>query len=424
MLEPGLADAGHLVESILFAESANAALVLERFFRQHHSGSQERGRITELVFYVLRHRRRLEALLRTTTPGVATLDGMALVTAALLSLRGWPPERLASLLGIKPDTVTANLRHDPPPLTAAERVSLPGWLWQQWQKQWGSEQAEQLGHALNQPAKVDLRVNTLRTTRQKLIQTLATLDIQAKTTPFAPMGLRLAQRYALQGLAPFKLGLFEVQDEGSQLIAHLLNPQPGWTVVDLCAGAGGKSLHMAALMKNRGKIVATDIDQRRLSRLSPRLKRAGVRIVRTQGLRHERDPKLKRLESRADAVLVDAPCSGTGTLRRHPDLKWHLQAEQVASYQDRQCALLEAGARLTRPRGRLLYATCSLLQAENQDVVRMFLADNRNFQILPVTKILAYLNIEGLPQSTPFLTLLPHQTATDGFFAALFQRNS
>ena len=418
MTEPELLDAGRLLQRILFEESATASNILERFFREQHSGQKQRAGISELVFHALRHRRQLEARLRSILPPMPSYTGIELASASLATLRVWPTERLSHMLGTE-SSITQNNNQS---LTTAERLSLPDWLWHSLQEQWGSEQAEQLGDALNQPASVDLRVNALRANRDKVINTLATLAIQATPTPYAVMGLRLQKRHPLHSLAAFKQGWFEIQDEGSQLIAPLLTPKPGWTVVDLCAGGGGKSLHLAALMQNRGKLIATDTEASRLARLGPRLKRAGIRIVRTLALRHERDPLLKRLEGGADAVLVDATCSGTGTLRRHPEIKWRLQAQQVDAYHYRQCALLEAGARLTKTGGRLLYVTCSLLQRENQEVAQAFLADNKQFRLLPVATVLTAAHIEGLPQTAPFLTLLPHQTATDGFFAALFQR--
>lgn len=421
MIEPGLRDAGTLLHTILFDSLATTDQILDQFFREHHSGQMERTRISALVFHGLRHRRVLEKRLQAFLPDSSLCRGPELAIAALASQQDWPDEPLRTLLGVG----SALSGHIPPsPLSLAEQLSLPDWLWQRWQAQFGTEQAEALGIAMNQPAGVDLRVNPLRTTRDKLIHTLAELNVHATPTPYAPMGVRLNQRYPLNGLTPFKQGLFEVHDEGSQLISPLLAPQPGWTVVDLCAGGGGKSLHLAALMQNRGKVIAADIEQTRLARIGARIKRAGARTIRTVVLRHERDPKLKGLEGRADAVLVDAPCSGVGTLRRHPEIKWRLQPQQVEAFHYRQCALLEAGARLTRPGGRLLYATCSLLQRENEDVARAFLADNTDFRLLSVPRLCAAKSNETEPPTMPFLTLLPHQTKTDGFFAALFQRTS
>ncbi|MBF0402198.1 MAG: RsmB/NOP family class I SAM-dependent RNA methyltransferase [Magnetococcales bacterium] len=429
MGESILQEAGLLLQRILpdgqpGQPGAAADQVLEQFFRAHHTGSRERAYLAELVYHVLRHRRSLAAMLREWLPAAAEPDAMQLAVAAGVVLQAGSTAQLQTLLGLEQEGGGA-AGSEPVrawaarcPQTVAERLSLPDWLWYQLVEQWGEAEAESLGLCLNQAAQVDLRVNTLRATREGVMQALVAAQIVATPTPYAPTGLRLAERRPLGGLDSFKQGWFELQDEGSQLIAPLLAVRPGETVVDLCAGGGGKSLHLAALMGNRGRIVATDTDEQRLARLGGRSKRAGVRIVRTIPLRHERDPKLKPLEGRADAVLVDAPCSGIGTLRRHPELKWRLQASQVEAYHYRQCALLEAGARLTRPGGRLLYVTCSLLQRENQAVVAAFLADNKNFALRPLPMVAL------LPQSGPYFVLLPHQTATDGFFGALLQRRS
>ncbi|MBF0184296.1 MAG: RsmB/NOP family class I SAM-dependent RNA methyltransferase [Magnetococcales bacterium] len=391
--------------------------LLEHHFRQQRSGSLERQAISELVYYILRHRRSLEAVVRHLLPESGQPEPLFLAQAASVALReGWQQlggwQRLARLLGIEPLPGSVPLL----PLSDAEQHELPEWLWQQWLTEWGREQTSALAKALNQPATVDLRVNTLRANREQVLAELTAHRLSCQYTPHAPHGLRLHERQALQPLAAFQQGWFEVQDEGSQLMAPLLQPRPGELIIDLCAGGGGKTLHLAALLNNRGRLVAVDNEAGRLLRLTQRCKRAGVRIVRTVPVRHERDTPLKEWENKADAVLVDVPCSGSGTLRRHPELKWRLQSAQIAAYHYRQCALLEAGARLTRPGGRLLYVTCSLLARENQDVVAAFLADNRSFRskmaVLP----------PGLTAEGPLFHLLPHRSGTDGFFAALLQR--
>jgi len=253
---------------------------------------------------------------------------------------------------------------------------------------------------------------------------LAAVGVVATATPFAPDGIRLQRRQPLGGLEIHRQGHLEVQDEGSQLVGHLMDAKPGQTLVDLCAGGGGKTLQLAALMGGRGRLIAADSDSRRLNRSRSRLKRAGVKMVRLLPIRHERDPKLKFLTGKADGVLVDVPCSGTGTLRRHPEIRWHLQPEQVQLYQQRQCALLAAGAALTRPGGVLVYATCSLLAAENQSVIELFIEENQHFKVVSAGPFLARQGIGGLPESKPFLNLLPHLTGTDGFFAARLQRQT
>ncbi|MBF0182716.1 MAG: RsmB/NOP family class I SAM-dependent RNA methyltransferase, partial [Magnetococcales bacterium] len=331
------------------------------------------------------------------------------------------PEQLATLAFAELTGARPAPPAEPPPAVA---VSLPDWLWETWAGRWGQEEAMRLATALNQPASTDLRVNRLRADRTRVMAALAEAGMEAEPLPDLPDGLRLPRHYPVTTLPAFRQGLFEIQDAGSQRIPLLLAPRPGESVVDLCAGGGGKTLHMAAMMGNRGRILATDTDPGRLARLGPRMKRAGASIIRTHAIRHEGDPWLRAMTGKADAVLVDAPCSGTGTLRRHPEIKWRLTPEQIAAFFDRQCALLDAGARLTRPGGRLLYATCSLLRQENEAVVAAFLAQNRAFRLLPASRTLARRGEDGVYPEEPFLTLLPHVAGCDGFFAALFSRSS
>jgi 16S rRNA (cytosine967-C5)-methyltransferase len=213
--------------------------------------------------------------------------------------------------------------------------------------------------------------------------------------------------------------LFEIQDEGSQLLSLLVEPRRGETVVDFCAGAGGKTLHLGALMANTGSLYAFDTSVKRLERLKPRLKRSGLQNVRTVAIAHERDERVQRLTGKADRVLVDAPCSGTGTLRRNPDIKW--RALDLAALAAEQKKILAAAATLVKPGGRLVYATCSLLKEENEDVVAGFLATHSEFERLPVTGILERRHI-ALAQEGIDLRLTPHRHGTDGFFAAVLER--
>lgn len=397
---PVVHQAAALLERIL-DQGLSAAQVLDARFRQDRPGAAQRAQLAGVVYAVLRHRRRLAWHLTADAADEPGITALALARAAM-------------------DHPNPAALPDPP--TTAQRHSLPDWLWAALGEQWPEGEAEALAAALNQPATVDLRVNRRKSTREQALAALHAAGIPARPIPFAPDGLRMDGRQPLGGLEIFRRGHLEVQDEGSQLIGHLLDPQPGQTVVDLCAGGGGKSLHLAALMGGRGRIVAADIDSRRLNRIRARLKRGGVTMVRLLPIRHERDPKLKPLTGKADAVLVDAPCSGTGTLRRRPEIKWQLQPEQVAVFHQRQSALLAAGAALTRPGGVLLYATCSWLKQENQDVVHGFLEENQSFTLQPALPFLARLGIEGLPGEQTFLNLHPHLTGTDGFFAARLLR--
>ncbi|MBF0214516.1 MAG: RsmB/NOP family class I SAM-dependent RNA methyltransferase [Magnetococcales bacterium] len=395
-----------LLEEI-FDHAAPADGAMRRLFQKRGSGPAERNRIGDLLFTVLRHRRRLE---RALDPHLPTAN------------------RLTALVTLAAEEQTRSDDSPSPPepsdLSPQERCSLPEWLWEAFVAQRGATEALAQGLALNRPAPTDLRVNRSQGTREALRIRLAALGVITEPLPRTPDGLRLTGHPPVTTLDPFHQGLFEIQDEGSQWIAPLLCPRPGETVVDLCAGGGGKTLHLASLMGRKGEIIATDTDPGRLHQLSQRLRRLkNTPRVRVMPLRHEGDPALRPLTGKIDAVLVDAPCSGTGTLRRRPDLKWQLTPEQVAVLHQRQCALLDAAARLLRPGGRLVYATCSLLQQENQAVVMSFLNENPTFRQIPAMPTLAAQGFQGVYSEDTFLTLSPHLTGCDGFFAALFQRN-
>jgi 16S rRNA (cytosine967-C5)-methyltransferase len=279
---------------------------------------------------------------------------------------------------------------------------------------------------LNAPGPVDLRVNLIKTDRDGARRALAAEKIYAEPTPLSPIGLRLKERAPLSGLAAFKDGLVEVQDEGSQLAALLLGARPGMRIVDFCAGAGGKTLALAAAMKNRGKIVACDTAGWRLDRSGQRLRRAGASNVERHALASERDPWVKRHAKSFDRVLVDAPCLGVGSWRRNPDAKWRSTPQDLAELQVRQHDILASAARLVKPGGRLAYVTCSLLIEENEAQAERFLAETADFALVPMTQ--AWAETIGTPCPTPtpyggdFLRLTPAQHGTDGFFVALFER--
>ncbi|MEO5331756.1 MAG: RsmB/NOP family class I SAM-dependent RNA methyltransferase [Magnetococcus sp. YQC-5] len=399
--------------------STPADIELTRFFKQRGSGPKERTPVGDLVFTVLRHQRRLQGHLLHAAPNRQP-GPLELAAAALADLQAWDALQLRALLHEPPPSLPLPPFPTAPP---AEECSLPDWIWDTFVDQWGLDTAQKLGHALNQPAPTDLRVNRLRSTREQTAAALAAEGVITTPLPLAPDGLRLTRHHPVTTLTSFRQGGFEIQDEGSQLISLLLAPCPGETVIDLCAGAGGKTLHMAALMRNQGRILAADSDTQRLARLPQRIRRAGIRIIQTLPLRHEGDPSLRPWTSKADAVLVDAPCSGIGTLRRRPEVKWRLTPDQITTFHHRQRALLAAGARLTRPGGRLVYATCSLLPQENAAVANAFLRENHDFRLVPAMATLAEQGITGLYCTDSFLTLMPHSTGCDGFFAALFKRN-
>ena len=291
------------------------------------------------------------------------------------------------------------------------RLNLPEALYPLLKAQYGDELAG-LAAALNAEAAVDLRVNTLRATREEAIVALATENIEAQPTPLSPLGLRLKKRIALHATHAFRNGLLEPQDEGSQLLALLVNPRPGEKVCDWCAGAGGKALALGALMKNEGELWACDVSASRLEKLGPRAERAGLGILQAWLLRGDSPP-----EKSFDAVLVDAPCSATGTWRRNPEQR--LRPLDLPALTAQQLSILQNGAALVRSGGRLVYATCSLLAEENEQVVDRFLAAHADFSAGDAGLALS---AHGIAMPGQQLRLLPHRHGTDGFFAALLNR--
>jgi len=240
--------------------------------------------------------------------------------------------------------------------------------------------------------------------------------------PYAPLGLRVHKKPALQNLPLFKEGAIEVQDEGSQVLAQIVGARRGEMVVDFCAGAGGKTLALGATMRNTGRLYAFDVSDKRLAKLKPRMARSGLSNVHPVLIAHERDAKIKRLAGKIDRVLVDAPCSGLGTLRRNPDVKWRQRPEAIAEMQEKQASILDGAARLVKTGGRLVYATCSLLNEENDVIVEQFLSTHPDFELVPMKDVLAEQKIPL--EMDQYLKMLPHKHQTDGFFAAVLQRKA
>jgi 16S rRNA (cytosine967-C5)-methyltransferase len=279
-----------------------------------------------------------------------------------------------------------------------------------------------LGHGMQNPAPLDLRINTIRTNREEVLHSLESEGISAQPTPYSPTGIRLKNKMSLSRHALFLSGKVEVQDEGSQLISYLVAPRRHEMIVDFCAGSGGKALLLGAMMQNHGRVYAFDVSDKRLLNLKPRLKRSGLSNVHPQRIAHENDAKIKRLAGKIDRVLVDAPCSGTGTLRRNPDLKWRQSAQSIIELKQKQALILEHAASLLKPGGRLVYATCSILPEENEEIVDGFIKDHLQFKQIHCGGILAQQSI-ALDTGT-FLRILPHTHHTDGFFAAVMEKSN
>ena len=261
---------------------------------------------------------------------------------------------------------------------------------------------------------------SIRPVPSAMLQALQAQGLSAQPTPYSPWGIRLQDKPQLQRLPAFLAGEFEVQDEGSQLLSALLDPKRGEMVVDFCAGAGGKTLALGAAMRNTGRLYAFDVSAHRLEALKPRLARSGLSNVHPAAIAHERDERIKRLAGKIDRVLVDAPCSGLGTLRRNPDLKWRQSPKAIEELTVKQAAILRSAARLLKPGGRLVYATCSLLREENEAIAQAFTAEDTSFRVLPAAEALAPLKLQDAAGlcSGDFLRLWPHRHQTDGFFAA------
>jgi 16S rRNA (cytosine967-C5)-methyltransferase len=407
-----LAHAGSVVAGLLRFD-APADQRLSRFFREHRGlGQTERAFVAEAAFAVLRRKRSLEAAAASSEPH-------ALVAAALMRSQGMSARALEGLVDQKLLRRIREARNAD--LAPAVRADLPDWLWDRLVHQYADEDAQRLAQGLLNPAPLDLRVNLARLERNAARARLDQDGVQAVDTPYSPAGLRIAGRPAINRHPLFVDGLLEVQDEGSQLLAWLLAPRRGEMIADYCAGAGGKTLAAAMLMRGSGRVYAMDISAKRLAALAPRAARAGITNVHALVI-GEDDARARRLAGKLDRVLVDAPCSGFGTLRRNPDLKWRHGPEAIAELAAKQRRILGTAARLVRPGGRLVYATCSILREENDAVAAGFQEEHPEFQPLSCAQLLA---TQRIPLDTgERLRLLPHLHGTDGFYAAAFVKTS
>ncbi len=389
---------------------------LSRYFRDHpRLGSRERGAIAEGIYGLLRNKSVYSSF--AESGGGATMRKLTLL--GLADAVG--VDSLGGLSEEETEWLTRVMQVDRSLLQPSLRVNLPQWLFDKFVMQYGEEQALQLADALNQPAPLDLRVNSIKAGREEVMAKLAEAPILCEPTPFAPLGLRVLKKPALQNLPLFKEGAIEVQDEGSQLLSQVVGAKRGEMVVDFCAGAGGKTLSLGAAMRNTGRLYAFDVSEKRLAKMKPRVARSGLSNVHPVLIAHERDAKIKRLAGKIDRVLVDAPCSGLGTLRRNPDVKWRQVQASIAELNVKQAAILDSAARLLKAGGRLVYATCSLLDEENEAIVSQFLANHADFSLVPMKDVLAEQKIPLEMQD--YLKLLPHLHQTDGFFAAVMERN-
>jgi len=403
-----------LKELLTFAYPADA--VISHYFRAHPDiGRRDRAFIAETAYSILRHLRSLEAAVDSQRP-------RDLIIAWFARLSGLNLRECEGIVHTNElDRYKAAKAFDLAAAPAAIRLDLPAWLEAPLTTQYG-DRLPALMQALNSNAPLDLRVNSLKLSRDKALEQMLADGFAATATPHSPLGIRLTNKPPLNQYPLFQEGALEVQDEGSQLLALLTGARRGEMVCDFCAGAGGKTLALGAMMANSGRLYAFDTAEKRLARMKPRLARSGLSNVHPQVLASENDQKVKRLAGKFDRVLVDAPCSGLGTLRRNPDLKWRQNEVGLTELTAKQTLILNSAARLVKVGGTLIYATCSLLKAENQDIVDAFLNTHPGFSVQPVSETLRRIGADL--DTGDHLTLAPDLHGTDGFFATILQRTA
>jgi 16S rRNA (cytosine967-C5)-methyltransferase len=399
-----------------------ADAIVSRFFRDNRGlGPRERATLAETAYTVLRKKLLFDHL-------APSGSGPKERRMAILGFYG-PGDFLRSALTDQEQRWLDQCEAvQPEDLMERHRHNLPEWLVEPLKAQLGDE-FWLLVDKLNLGAGLDLRVNTFKAKRADVQKALKLAGIQAVPTPYSPWGLRIAGKPALNKNEGFVRGDFEVQDEGSQLLAMLLDAKRGEMVVDFCAGAGGKTLAIGASMRSTGRLYAFDTSAHRLAAFKPRMARSGLSNVHPTAIAHERDDRVKRLSGKMDRVLVDAPCTGLGTLRRNPDLKWRQNLQAVEEMAVKQAAILQSAARMVKSGGRLVYATCSVLPQENEEIAQAFAAANPDFVPLSAAEVLTGLKVENAPSLCSggengqlYLRLWPQRHATDGFFAAVWEK--
>ncbi|HET7152517.1 MAG TPA: methyltransferase domain-containing protein [Candidatus Kapabacteria bacterium] len=427
------------IYSIVLGDSRPADFLIAKFFRDRkYLGSHDRKFIAETMYAMLRHKTRLErtALTAMQKPSHGEIAGplaeMIIYFATEPNVKLLPDffdgvSDVAEVPRVKVEEwfQAAGSNHKDVQYTSeAERISAqhsyPQWLIEKFIAQFGESETEALCRKMNEQATVTLRVNSLKATVDECQHSLTQESIETTRGAYSPTTLVLQKRMNVFSSRTFRNGFFEVQDEGSQIVSLFCDPHPNWKVLDACAGAGGKTLHLAALMQNRGEIFALDQNQYQMDEVRKRLRRAGaqnVRVLLSDTFNEEKNRYLNTM----NVVLIDAPCSGTGTIRRNPLAKWRLTEEKIQHYVSDQLSILDTYSPFVRVNGKLVYATCSVLKEENDDVVSRFLLAHPNYSVAPVKTEKNTMSDDLFDNG--FLRLLPHKHNTDGFFAAAFIRN-
>ncbi|MCH2547538.1 MAG: RsmB/NOP family class I SAM-dependent RNA methyltransferase [Alphaproteobacteria bacterium] len=405
--------------------------MLGSYFRhRRYIGAKDKGFISRRVYNVLRQGGRLQWYIER---GNLPISPRTLVLASLVMDENHPINILQTWFtgnghDAKPLHKDERNFVENPPLAADPnmpewmRLNTPEWYLPHLLETFGDDMEAEI-EALNTEAPMDMRVNTLKATREEAMKALNKEGFFTTVTPYSPWGLRLERRGAIFTTKTFNNGWLEIQDEGSQLVALLAAPQPGQKVIDFCAGAGGKTLALAAMMQNKGRLMAWDTSETRLKQSNKRFARAGVDNAQRHVLTSETDPFIKRHKNSAEIVVIDAPCSGSGTWRRNPDLKWRFSQQDLDEILQVQQNILGSAQRLVKSGGKLLYITCSVFNAENELQVKQFLSKHPDFTIADTPEIWNNHDCSKLMENSDFLKLSPLTAGTDGFFAALLQKN-
>lgn len=422
------------------AEQQAPDQVIDGYFRtRRYAGSGDRREIGAQIYDILRRRAKLDWWIERTGLGLEPDPRLRVIAFLILEARA-QPEDLA--------TMFSGTRHCPEPLSDPEhllldalygrpllnrdmpdyvRLEYPEWMDRPFRSLWG-ERLEREMSALNQQAPLDLRVNTMKATPEDALALLREDYVNCAPTSLSPLGVRVEGKVRLGGTRAFKDGLVDVQDEGSQLVALLAGARPGMRVIDYCAGAGGKTLALAAAMSLEGRLagqlIALDISKYRMDRMLPRLKRAGAMAVRRRVIAASDDPWVAEQAGTADRVLADVPCTGTGSWRRNPDARWQFTLQDLNDIRETQQRIMRHAASLVKPGGRFIYVTCSLLQEENEQQLAWFMENVSGFQPLAIDEVWAETVGGPPPPPGPCLRLSPAETGTDGFFCAVLERTT
>ena len=419
---------GHVTElyNDVLASPKPADRLIDVFFRERkYLGSKDRRFISETLYGILRNKRKIELSIQFVQDKRTILFSCI---AYLLLDKKYSAESLSSEVDIPIDTllaieqkITSNPVSDSSIESIAIQYSFQDWMISEWNEYFGRSEVDALCTTLNTQAPMTIRVNTIKTTVEECQNKMMLEGVETEKAQYSPYALHLKKRINIFQLQAFKDGLFEVQDEGSQLLAMLVDPEPKSKVLDACAGAGGKALAMASIMNNCGEIFAFDIHSFRLDELKKRIRRSGLDSIHTRTIRENEVEE--SFIGEADYVLVDAPCTGTGTIRRDPGMKWSVTQQMVRELRKKQLSILSLNSQYVKVGGRLIYATCSLIKDENQNVIEQFLSNEKNFELVNPSSILERYNLAGMTNEKYF-QLLPHRYNTDGFFAAVMKRVS